>query len=71
MGLTDSDKVTQEAPARQRRGLGVVWGDLPLFFCASKPGPQKPSMMSTSSRPIRFWASLVPAPTWGVQLTAG
>ena len=27
--------------------------------------------MSTNSAPMRFWASLVPAPMWGVQETAG
>ena len=31
----------------------------------------KPSIMSTISAPMRFWASTVAAPMWGVQETAG
>ena len=42
----------------------------PGFFLPCDYFP-KLSMISTISAPMRFWASLVAAPMWGVQETLG
>ena len=45
--------------------------DFPCFSMMASIYFPKLSIISTISAPMRFWASLVAAPIWGVQETAG
>ena len=58
---------------QRRKGGGAPLPRLKPFADSVRSGAYFPklSVMSTISAPMRFWASLVAAPMWGVQETLG